>query len=83
MALDGLPELVSSIAAVGENMAQPGKAETHGFQHIDRPVAVLDIGGMDQNEYQVAAGVGEDVALATLDLLAGIKATNSASFRWF
>jgi len=33
---------------------------------------VLDVGGVDDNEDQKAAGAGEDVALATFDLLARV-----------
>ena len=47
MAHDGLSELFASIAAVGKDMSEPGKTKTHGLQHIDRPVAILDIGSMD------------------------------------
>ena len=32
------------------------------------PVAVLDVGGVDQGMDQIAAGVGDDMPLAALDL---------------
>jgi len=57
-------------------MAQPREAIPDGFEHIDGPIPVLDIGGMDEDEDEVAAGIGQDVALATLDLLARIIAAN-------
>ena len=57
MSLERVPELVAGVAAIGEHMAQPGEAKTHRFQHIDRPVAVLNIGGVDENEDQKSASV--------------------------
>ena len=76
MFLERVFELVAGIAAIGEDMAQPWEAIPDGFEHIDGPIPVLDIGGMDEDEDEVAAGIGQDVALATLDLLARIIAAN-------
>ena len=78
-------EFIASIAAIGEDMAQPGKAIADGFEDIDRTVAVLNvavlnIGGVDQDEYQKTAGVGDDMPLAALHLLACIIARNPACF---
>ena len=43
-----LPRLVSGIAAIGEEMAQPREAGDHfGEQHWS-PVVILDVGGVDQ-----------------------------------
>ena len=81
MAHDGLPELAASIAAIGENMSEPEKAKPDRFQHIDRSVAILDIGGMDQDKDEIAACVGEDVVLATFHLLAGVKAVDRRAGR--
>jgi hypothetical protein len=39
-------------------MAQPEEAISDGFEDIDGPIPVLDICGVDQDEYQKAAGVG-------------------------
>jgi hypothetical protein len=36
-------ELVAGMAAIGKDTAQPREALAHGDQHIDRPVAVLNI----------------------------------------
>src|SRR3546814_3059960 len=66
------PELVASIAAIGKDMAQPWKAVDDFTQDQRRAVAVLNVGGMDHRMYQIALGVGEDVALAALDLLARV-----------
>ena len=64
-------------------MPQPWKAKTHRVQNIDGPVAVLNVGGMDENEDLKAAGIGEDVALASLNLFASIKPTNPATLGGF
>ena len=51
-------------------MPQPWEAKARRLQPIDGPVTVLDVGGVDEDEDQKAAGVGEDMALAAFDLLA-------------
>ena len=50
-----VPELVAGIAAIGEDMAQPGEALADRLQHIDGAVAVLDVGGVDDERDQQAA----------------------------
>src|SRR3546814_3374354 len=77
------PELVASIAAIGKDMAQPWKAVDDFTQDQRRAVAVLNVGGMDHRMYQIALGVGEDVALAALDLLARVIAARAATFSRF
>ena len=74
MALECVPELFPRIAAIGEDMAQPREAEADGLENIGCAVAVLNVGGMDEDEDQKSAGVGDDVPLATLDLLARVIA---------
>ena len=69
--------------AIGEYMAQPGKTKTHRFQYIDCAITVLNIGGVDENEDQKSTSVGENVALATSDLLSRIITPNPAAFRGF
>ncbi len=45
-------------------------------------VAVLDVGGMDyQDTDQQAGGIGHDMTLATVDLLAGIVTPGARRFR--
>lgn len=73
-------ELVAAIAAVGEDMTQPGLAMANGVQHINGAVPILDIGAVDDGPDQKAKRVGQDVALAALDLLAGVKAAGAAAF---
>src|SRR3546814_3594140 len=64
-------------------MAQPCKAVDDFTQDQRRAVAVLNVGGMDHRMYQIALGVGEDVALAALDLLARVIAARAATFSRF
>jgi hypothetical protein len=66
---DGVAQLVTRIAAIGEDMAQPGKAPPHGFEDIDRAITVLNIGGVGQDEDEEAAGVGQDSRLRPLIFL--------------
>src|SRR3546814_8008192 len=77
------PTLVASIAAIGKDMAQPWKAVDDFTQDQRRAVAFLNGGGMDHRMYQIALGVGEDVALAALDLLARVIAARAATFSRF
>jgi hypothetical protein len=83
MAFERAPELVPRIAAIGEHMAQPGEAIADSFEDIDGPVAVLNIGGMDQDEDQLATSVSNDMPFAAFDLLACVIAANSSTFRGF
>jgi len=61
-------------------MAQPGETVADGFQDIGCAVAVLDIGFMDNHEQHQTERISDDVALAALDLLAGVVARNPATF---
>jgi hypothetical protein len=44
------------------------------LEHVDCAITVLNVGGVDQDGNHKATGVGEDVALATLDLFARVIA---------
>ncbi len=50
-----------------------------GVQQFDGAIAVLDVGGVDLQADQMTFGVGDDVALAALDLLAGVVAARAAA----
>lgn len=76
-------QFLSGISSIGKDMTQPREAAADRRQHADGAVRILDIGGMDENEDQKAAGVGDDMALAPLHFLAGIIATGAAAFRGF
>lgn len=78
--LQGAPQFRPCIATIGKDMAQPRPALEYGFQDGRRAVAVLDVGGVNDDADQQAQRVDDDVPLAALDLLAGVEATNSAAF---
>ena len=74
MALERVPEFVAgpstllriNCTAIRKDMAQPWKAIADRFEDIDSPVAILNVGGVDQDEHQNTADVGDDVVLAAL-----------------
>src|SRR5665213_2992391 len=75
------PQLVAGIAAIGEDMAQPGIEISNRGEDADGAIAILNVGGMDLQPDQVAERVDDDVALAALDLLTGIIPSRTAAFR--
>ena len=76
-------ELGPGIGAVGEDVARAGKVAGDGGEHRRRAVAVLDLGAVDHDRDQQAAGVGEDVTLAALDFLSGRRSPGYRRFPWF
>ena len=72
--------LSPALDVVGKDMAQPGEPVSNGFQNIRRTVPVLNVGGMNQYEQHQAECVSDDMALASLDLLARVIAANPAAF---
>ena len=69
------PQFVTGIAAVGEDMPQPGIERTDRGQRDRAAIAVLNVGGMHDEPNEMTKCIGHDVPLASLDLLARIKAT--------
>ena len=70
----GLRGAWSLIAGIGEDPLDEGeKAARAPIENQPRPVAVLNIGGMDDDVQQKAERIDKDVALAPDDLLARIK----------
>ena len=64
----------SLIAGIGEDALDEGKeAAGASIEYQPRPVAVLNIGGMDDDVQQKAERIDKDVALAPGDLLARIE----------
>lgn len=74
-----LAQLVAGIATIGEEMAQPGEAVDDFGEQQRCPITVLDIGRVDYGMDQIALGVGQDMPLAALDLLARIIAARTAA----
>ena len=64
----------SLIAGVGEDALDEGEeAASTPIENQPRPVAVLKVGGMDDDVQQEAERIDKDMALAPGDLLARIK----------
>ena len=64
-------------AVVGKDGLDEGEGATRQAKHALGAVAVLDVGGMDFDGQQPVVGVSQDVALASVDLLAGVEALES------
>src|SRR4051794_2853648 len=77
---DRVEQLRSAIDAVGKDVAQFWEHSSDGSQQRYRPVIVLNIGGLHEDGEQRALGVGNDVALAALDLLGHVKPAWAAAF---
>jgi len=64
----------SLIAGIGEDALDEGEeAAGASIDNQSRPVAVLNVGGMDDDVQQEAERIDQDMALAPGDLLARIK----------
>ncbi len=62
------------IAAICKGVLYERVSGPGALQHALGPVAILDLGAMDVNSEQSTIGVGQDMALAAPDLLAGVLA---------
>ena len=62
------------VAAVGEDGLDEGERTARGSKQLAGAVAILHVGGMDDDAQQQAECIDEDVALAPRDLLARIEA---------
>ena len=78
-----LAEFRSGVVAIGEDVAQPGEGPSDRGEQRRRTVAVLDMGGVNHASDEPPAGVGEDMALAPLNQLAGVEPARAAAFRGF
>src|SRR5665213_43926 len=76
-------EFFSGVTAIGEDMAQPRIELADRRQNSHGTIAVLNVGGMNQQSDKIALRVGDDMALAPLDLLARIEAARTATFCGF
>ena len=74
-------EFASSIASIGEDVTEPLETGADICPDQRSAVSVLYIGSIDNDMDQIAIGIGDDMALAALDLLARIIAPYSAAFR--
>ena len=70
----GLRGAGSLIAGIGEDALDEGEeAAGAPIENQSRPVAVLNVGGMDDDVQQETERIDQDMALAPGDLLARIK----------
>ena len=79
MPLKRADELVACVAPIGEEVAQPREAVADCLDEIDRPVAILNAGSVDGDEQHQSERIGDDVTLASHDLLARIVAPWAAT----
>ena len=76
--VEGSRQLGPAVAAVGKDVAPPRIEKAGGGQDQGRAVTILDIGGMNHSRDGQAECVGQQVALAAVDLLTGIIAARAA-----
>jgi hypothetical protein len=71
----GLRHTWSLVAGIGEDALDEGKeAARASIKNEPRPIAILQVGGMDGDAQEKAEPIDEDVPLAARDLLARVKA---------
>jgi hypothetical protein len=68
------------VAAVGKEMGKPREAPPDPADKQGEAVAVLDVGGMDHERERQAKRVGQQMALAAVDLLGRIEPPWAAGF---
>jgi hypothetical protein len=71
------------IGTVGEQVKQRGKRFFDLWADQTEAVTVLDVGGMNHQDQRQAEGVDDQMALAPLDLFAGVVPSRTAGFRGF
>lgn len=76
-------KFVSDVTAVSRDVTQPGIGFSDRGQDSDSVVAVMNVGGMHLRSNQMACRVGDDMALAPFDLLAGVLSVRAAAFHGF
>lgn len=76
-AAEGFAQLVAGIAAIGEQVSQPGKPVDDLGEQQRHPVTVLDIGSVDDGMDQIAPGIGEDSLPASIGLRSSTRNRNT------
>src|SRR4029077_231514 len=74
-------QLLAGVGAVGKDMAQPWEEIADRSQQVGRTVSILDVGTVYLRANQMTVGIGNDVALAPVDLLARVIPLRTAAFR--
>src|SRR4029077_4005416 len=73
-------QLIAAVDAIGKDMAQLGELGTQMLQQRDGTVDILHIGRVNAHGEQKAVGIGDDVALASMEAFAGVEAARPAAF---
>ena len=81
--LQRLVEFRSGVGAIGEDVPQSGEGRADRGEQRRCSVAVLDMGGMNHAGDENPAGVGEDMALVSLDQIGRVKPARASVFRGF
>src|SRR5712691_367218 len=72
--LEGGAQLRAAVNPVSEDVAEPGKAPAQCAQQRHGAVRILDVGLVQAHGEQEALRIGDDMAFAPLDALAGVDA---------
>ena len=75
-------QFVPRIGTIGEEMAQPGEEIVNGFDNERGAVAVLNISRVNLGADEEANRIGDDMALAPVDLFAGVIPARDRRSRW-
>jgi len=78
---ESIDKLFATINPVGKDMPKPGKAIAQALQQGDSAMDILNIGGMNMDRQQETVSIGNNVPLASIDALAGIKAAWATGLR--
>lgn len=78
-----LLQLVPGIAAIGKDVTQEGIETADRLQRWHGSIPVLNGGAVNDQSNHETIGVGDDMALASLNLLAGIIAANTTALGGF
>ena len=72
-------QFVPGIGTISEEVAQPGEEIVNGLDNDRRAIAVLNLSRVDLGADQEATRIGDDMALAPLDLFAGVIPARAAA----
>lgn len=76
-----IDELFAAIHPIRKDMPEPGKAVSQALQQRDGAMDILNIGGVNMDSQEETIGIGDDVPLASVDALAGVKTAWATGLR--
>ena len=76
-------QFCACVAAIGEDMTQPGISAADRGERDCAAIAILDVGKVHDRPDKIALRVSDNMTLASVDLLAGVEAARAATFRRF